>query len=71
VAYDFGGTGGCKESKEVIIKAWKGIDEEDYQTESKVYEILSSTSPPMKGFLALVQAKGMQIRMCSLWYLKN
>jgi serine/threonine protein kinase len=57
VAYDFGGTGGCNESKEVIIKAWKGMDEEDYQTESKVYEILSSTEPPMKGFPALIQAK--------------
>jgi len=22
VAYDFGGTGGCKRPKEVIIKAW-------------------------------------------------
>ena len=58
VAYEFGGTGGCKESREVIIKAWKQREmyEKEYETEKKVYKTLSSTSPPMKGFPALIQA---------------
>ncbi|KAF8809322.1 kinase-like protein [Phlegmacium glaucopus] len=55
VAYDFGGTGGCKEPREVIIKAWRQCDvdddeydDDDFVTESRVYNILSVS--PMKGF---------------------
>ena len=53
VAYDFGVTGGCKESREVIIKAWWNPDEE-YVTESKVYDMLSIS--PMKGCPSLIES---------------
>ena len=51
MAYDFGAIGGCKESREVIIKAWKRIDEE-YRTEFQVYCVLSNSS--MKGCASLI-----------------
>jgi serine/threonine protein kinase len=52
VAYDFGVAGGCKESKEVIIKAWLGCYD-DYRTERTVYNILSAS--PMKGCPSLIE----------------
>jgi len=58
VAYDFGATGGCKESREVIIKAWRGNYDEDYITESKAYIILSAS--PMKGFPSLIESNADQ-----------
>ncbi|KAF8814167.1 kinase-like protein [Phlegmacium glaucopus] len=48
LAYDFGGTGGCKEPRQVVIKAWMGCYDDDFVTESRVYSILSIS--PMKGF---------------------
>lgn len=53
VAYDFGVTGGCKESTEVIIKAWVRYDSQDLRIESKVYNILSAS--PIKGFPSLIE----------------
>ena len=50
--YDFGAIGGCKESREVIIKAWLTKHFEDYETEKKVYNILSAS--PMKGCPSLI-----------------
>ena len=52
IAYDFGVTGGCKKSREVIIKAWKG-DSEDREIESRTYKILSAS--PMKGVPSLIE----------------
>ena len=53
MAYDFGVAGGCKEAREVIIKAWL-IDNEDYHTERTVYSILSAS--PMKGCPSLIES---------------
>ena len=53
VAYDFGVIGGCKESREVIIKAWINPFDDEYQTERKVYEMLSAS--PMKGCPSLIK----------------
>jgi hypothetical protein len=56
VAYDFGVIGGCKESREVIIKAWTyplRLDEE-CTTEKATYEKLSSS--PMKGCPSLIES---------------
>ena len=54
MAYDFGVIGGCKESREVIIKAWtEGICEE-YETEREVYKILSAS--PMKGCPSFIES---------------
>ena len=54
MAYDFGVAGGCKESREVIIKAWTNNFDEDYETEKKAYEILSAS--PMKGCPSLIES---------------
>ena len=54
VAYDFGGMGGCKESREVIIKAWTCFDDEEYRTESSAYSIL--TALPMKGCPSFIES---------------
>ena len=54
MAYDFGVIGGCKESREVIIKAWMNDSDEDYETEKEVYSILSSS--PMKGCPSLIES---------------
>jgi hypothetical protein len=54
MAYDFGVAGGCKESREVIIKAWTDNLDEDYETEKKVYNILSAS--PMKGCPSLIES---------------
>ena len=54
MAYDFGVAGGCKESREVIIKAWTNQIDEDYETEKKVYDILSAS--PMKGCPSLIES---------------
>jgi serine/threonine protein kinase len=56
VAYDFGMAGGCKESKEVIIKAWLSCNGE-YRTERRVYEILSAS--PMKGCPSFIESASM------------
>ena len=53
MAYDFGVVGGCKESREVIVKAWTREDEE-YRTERTAYEILSAS--PMKGCPSLIES---------------
>lgn len=53
MAHDFGVPGGCKESKRVIIKAWVNSDDEDYETEKRVYETLSVQ--PMKGCPSLIE----------------
>ena len=55
MAYDFGVIGGCKESREVIIKAWMDGICEEYETERKAYSILS-TSPAMKGYPSLIES---------------
>ena len=54
VAYDFGVIGGCKESREVIIKGWRSpnVQVEEYNRESKVYTVLSIS--PMKGCPSLI-----------------
>ena len=52
IAYDFGVIGGCKDSGEVIIKAWTHYGEE-YQTELATYKILSAS--PMKGCPSLIE----------------
>ena len=52
MAYDFGVAGGCKKSRQVIIKAWMNEFDEDYETEKKVYDILSAS--PMKGCPSLI-----------------
>ena len=54
VAYDFGVAGGCKKSRQVIIKAWMNDSDEDYETEKKVYDILSAS--PMKGCPSLIES---------------
>ena len=55
VAYDFDVAGGCKESKEVIIKAWMGFGEEyDHTEEEEVYGILWDS--PMKGCPSLIES---------------
>ena len=54
VAYDFGVIGGCKESKEVVIKAWMDFnDDEEYRMERVAYDILSAS--PMKGCPFLIE----------------
>jgi hypothetical protein len=53
VAYDFGVIGGCKESREVVVKAWMELDDEEYQTEKEAYRILSAS--PMKGCPSLIE----------------
>ena len=53
VAYDFGVIGGCKESKEVVIKAWTSSYNDDYRRERKVYHILSASQ--MKGCPSLIR----------------
>lgn len=66
MAHDFGVPGGCKNSREVIIKAWtiKSDDDyetnEDYETEKKVYSILSTS--PMKGCPSLIESSMDPIR---------
>ena len=52
MAYDFGVTGGCKQSREVIIKAWMR-ESEDREIEIRAYRILSA--PPMKGFPSVIE----------------
>ena len=54
MAYDFGVAGGCNESRQVIIKAWMNEFYEDYETEKKVYDILSAS--PMKGCPSLIES---------------
>ena len=54
MAYDFGFAGGCKESREVIIKAWTKFYKEEYETERKAYNILSAS--PMKGCPSLIES---------------
>ena len=52
IAYDFGVTGGCKQSREVIIKAWMR-ESEDREIEIRAYRILSAS--PMKGFPSVIE----------------
>ena len=54
MAYDFGVIGGCKESREVIIKAWMDYSNEEYRTERTAYKILSVS--PMKGCPSLIES---------------
>ena len=54
MAYDFGVTGGCKESREVVIKTWAHMMDAEYQTEKWAYEILSAS--PMKGCPSLIES---------------
>ena len=54
MAYDFGFAGGCKKSRQVIIKAWTKNHKEEYETERKVYDILSAS--PMKGCPSLIES---------------
>ena len=54
MAYDFGVPGGCKKARQVIIKAWRSEFDEDYETEKKVYTILSAS--PMKGCPSLLES---------------
>ena len=54
MAYDFGVAGGCKESREVIIKAWMDEYDEDYEAEKRAYNILSAS--PMKGCPSLIES---------------
>ena len=54
-AYDFGDTGGCKESREVFIRFWRdGYDDQYYDTERKAYTILSAW--PMEGCPSLIES---------------
>ena len=56
MAYDFGVTGGCKESREVIIKAWL-INDKYYRRERTVYHIAALyTASPVKGCPSLIKS---------------